>query len=315
MAIAPSPSRQLLEQAVTEGDLVNVVFSEDHRELRARLLSVDAQGVRVEILDGSTGIASGLVVHVRANTESRNFSFWSRTRTARGGVLQLAAPARVQLRQRRASPRVAAPPDATVLFAIGERVFRRPILDLAGSGLGVVLQPDDPLEAGQVFERVRFSLPIGAPIFAAARVQHVRDTEAGRIAGIDLSALLPEDARRLDAWARSRSRTRSRPSATAIDGLSATVSLPGLRSRTRSVLQVGEDMLLVALGEPDRDLREGDDTATLELWAEGVFVAGGAAIVDEVVRHRGRPLHATLTWTALRPEQAARVARLVKPAS
>ncbi len=317
-ARAPALDR-VLARAAEKQAAVEVFVGESMR-IAAAVVSVVAGVVRLRVLETGepTVVPTAAAVRVVVHVDGRSWDLEADLSPVGDGAA-LGQPRRVRASQRRASARIPAAAGSTVLFAAGERVFRRPIIDLAASGLGVEFsgEADEPA-AGTALGQLRFSLPIGAPIVAAAVVRHVRARadDGVQVAGLDLIGLRPEDARRLDAWVRGQTRTRKREEATRAQDLfsasSAVLHGPNGRSRSRAVVDVHPRGLVLGLEDGDRDLTPGERLKRVELWHDGACVIGAEAEVGEVVSHRARPLHAHLTWRSARAEDVARVTRLLR---
>jgi len=315
---APTLER-MLQLAGEKGAAVEIVVPPTLR-VPARVVGHEGRTLRVEVLAPGTPEELPASGGVRAVVHVEGKAWELEADVVRGpeGV-ELREPRRIRQAQRRASARIPAAAGSTVLFASGELVLRRPIVDLASSGLGVAFtgEPAEPAP-GTALSQLRFSLPLGGPIVAAAVVRHIRAraSDGVRVAGLDLMGLREEDARRLDAWVRGQTRTRKREDATRAQDLFASSNAvlhgPNGRERTRAVVDVHPRGLTLGLVEADKDLAPGARLRRVELWHEGVFVIGAEAEVGPVVRHRARPLHAQLTWQGARPEDVARLTRLLR---
>ncbi len=316
MLSAPRPSpvqRLLLRAAATQaavelgattdgaGPVLQVVGSGD-THLDACVLAP----MRPE--DVASGPVSG-VLHL----DGRRWAFEADV-AHEAGHLRLSPVRRVRPVQRRTSPRIAAPADATLLFAHGERVLRRALVDLSATGLAIRLLdgPDEP-KAGAVLPEARFALPVGAPILGAATIRHVREQPDGTLlAGLDLLGLSAPDARRLDAWVRGQTRTRRRDEAaeSARAFATTTASLPG--DRVRPVLDLDDTGVVIGLQPGDRDVEVGASFDRVELALGSNTAVVLRASVADVVTHRARPLQARLAWSKPRREELGRLARLLR---
>ncbi|GDX78439.1 hypothetical protein LBMAG42_02500 [Deltaproteobacteria bacterium] len=267
---------------------------------------------------GPDALVDAPVIRVVVHVDGRAWEFESSLdHDERGCRLRL--PARFRAHQRRTSSRIAPQAGAAVLFGVGESVLRRPVIDFAAGGLGVEFtgSADEP-RAGTALTELRFSLPVGAPITAAGVVRHVRPraSDGALVAGIDLIGLSESDARRLDAWVRGNTRTRKRTAANrAADFFSNTkASFAGAEGgpRTRAVVELSLDGLIVGLLAVDRDLTKGTRLSGLELWHDGQRLLRTSGEVVDVVAHRSRPLQARVQWDAPPADELARVGRLLR---
>ncbi len=230
------------------------------------------------------------------------------------GQITLSRARRLRAAQRRTSPRISVPHGTTVLFSEGDRVFRREIVDLGASGLGVqyVGHDGEPAE-GTMLAQVRFALPLGAAITAAAAVRHVRPAAPGGppIAGMELLGLGEADSKRLDAWVRGLTRTRKREEAVRNAAVFAQTSVRLSDGRNRPATALDTDGATIALEEPDRDLAQNSVLPVVEVRQNSVLVVSLRAQIADIVTHRARPLQARLAWLDVRPEQLGRLSRLL----
>ncbi len=278
----------------------------------ARLVGLDKGSLRFEVL--APGTPAMLPTrgggHVSLHIANRAWSFEAEI-TREGSDVHVSRPADIRPVQLRAGVRIPAPPGMNVLFSLGETVLRRNVLDLSGRGLGVALQDErgEP-GAGAALAEVRFSLPIGPAICGAAVVRHVRTLPTGQPqAGLDLIGMSPADSRRLDAWVRGQTRTGRRESARrAAEAFADTRVLlgNGAEGRTRAVLDCSAHGVTIAGEATDRDLAPGALLVGVELHTGKATVIRGNARVVDIVSHRGRPVHAQLTWERL--EEGSRAA-------
>ncbi len=231
------------------------------------------------------------------------------------GTVVLSRARRLRAAQRRSSPRISVPPGTTVLFSEGERVFRRDIIDLGATGLGVQFtgRDDEPAE-GSMLGQVRFVLPLGGAITAAAALRHLRPAAPGGppIAGMDLLGLGEADSKRLDAWVRGLTRTRKREEAVRSAAAFAETSVGLPDGRVRQVVGLDAEGTTITLEEPDRDLTSGAVLPMVELRQSTALVVGMKAQIADIVTHRARPLQARLAWLDVRPEQLVRLSRLLR---
>ncbi|MBM4364866.1 MAG: PilZ domain-containing protein [Deltaproteobacteria bacterium] len=306
-------------------------------ELRRRLAEADAGGVAVEafvdddhprpghlfflsedqarlVFDGGQSVTPRRQLRVSLQVDERPRAFRSAAWSPGEQGLDIDLPGRLRLAQRRGSARVDAPTRAEVLLSCGERVLRRAIVDLAGTGLGVALEASDgSFSAGTTIDRLRFALPLGTPIITAGRVKHVRlrdDLDPPRlVAGIELVDIDPADARRLDAWVRGQSgpRARERRALKSRGVERATLHVIG---RDHVVLRLAPGTLEISLDEGDIELVEGRRLDAVELRVNGECIATGPMEVVRVQSHRGRLVRAVLSWSMLPLADRRRIQRL-----
>lgn len=218
--------------------------------------------------------------------------------------------------QRRSTARIGADNAAFTLLVLGDDVVRRPLVDIAGNGIGVLLDENDRLESGTQIERLRFVLPIGAPLLSTAIVRHVRQTPEGLVAGLDLVGLPAADQRRLEAWVRGQSgyRAKERRSFSAAGPVSVQFATPDGRVRERPVMLLHPDGCEVGLERSDVDICEGAGLGQLVVQIDGSIVLNTPGEVRELLSHRGRPLRALVAFTALDAAARRRLSRLLAAA-
>lgn len=309
----PLPSTRVLERAATASAAVEVqgpgggVWA-----LRLTDAEPDSLGAAALAPTRAEDLEVGPVACV-AHFEGRRWAFEAELVLTPGGP-RLADPRRVRALQRRASHRIAAPPGSALLMGVGDRVLRRPIVDLSAHGMGLEVGGEaEVLRSGAVLPEACFSLPIGPPLRAAVVVRHVRTSPEGlRVAGVDLVGLPDADARRLDAWVRGQTRTRRREAAVRNVRVFAATTATLPKGRPRPVLELDAMGVVVGLDEGDKDLARGLVLERVELRHRAGSPVALAARVVEVVTHRGRPLQARLAWEAPRPEEIARLRRLLR---
>lgn len=221
--------------------------------------------------------------------------------------------------QRRSTSRISPDQGAYALLTLGELVARRTIVDIAGNGIGLLLEAGDELAAGETIEKIRFILPIGAPLVSSGVVRHLRlgsATPPSRIAGIELGGLSIADQRRLDAWVRGQSgpRARERRSFSAAGPVSVAFTTTDGRVRERTVMMLNTDGCELGLERADADLQEGNSLVQLVVYFDGQPILTTSAEVRELLRHRGRPVRALIGFTALELAARRRLSRLLATA-
>ena len=310
-----SPLSALLERAAATQAALELVLSAQER-VAARVEGWSSGTLSVGGIEPGAAPTAPAALRATVYIEGRAWAFDADAVPSPSGLLVQNAR-RLRSAQRRVSARIAAPPGATVLFAHGDRVLRRPLVDLGATGLGVVFtgEPEEPT-AGAALGQLRFSLPLGAAIVATAVVRHVRERGGRKVAGRDLIGLADADARRLDAWVRGQTRTRKRDAATrALELFAAAkaVIVDGSGGiRPRAVLDVSGHGVVVRLTPEDRALDDGHTLRRLELWHHGELLVAGTGELTQVVRHRTRPMQAHAVWKGLRPAALQPVERLLR---
>lgn len=312
MAHFISELRRKLADADPRGVAIEA-FVDDDSPRPGRLFSLSDDRARL-IFDEGEPVAPQRQLRVSVRVDDRPRAFRSASWTLRDHGLDIDLPGRLRLAQRRASARVDAPTRADVLLSCADRVVRRGIVDLAGTGLGVALEPGDGcFKAGTAIERLRFTLPLGTPIITAGVVKHVRmrdELDPPRlVAGIELVDLDPADARRLDAWVRGQSGPRAKERR-ALASRGVERAMVRTIGREHLVLRLAPGTLEIALDEGDAELAEGRRLDAVELWVNGDCVATGPMDVVRVQSHRGRLVRAILSWSILPLADRRRIQRL-----
>ena len=231
------------------------------------------------------------------------------------GGMQSSAPRRAT--QRRSTSRINPNEGAFALLTLGDAVARRSVVDIAGSGIGLLLQPGDAMQPDEIIERVRFVLPIGAPLVSTAIVRHVREVAGpARVAGIELAGLATTDQRRLEAWVRGQSgpRAKERRSFTAAGPVSVAFTTQDGRVRERPVMMLHTEGCELGLERADADLAEGTSLVQLLVHFDGQLVLTTTAEVRELLRHRGRPVRALISFSTLEQPARRRLSRLLATA-
>lgn len=299
------------------GGVAAEVTIDDAPPRAARLAAADAERALLRF-DGAVPARPDREMRVLVSIDGRPRAFRPAAWSFVGHTATIDLPARLRVAQRRGTARVAAHGEAEVLLVAGDDLRRRPIVDLAGNGLGVAVRPGDrPLAPGTAVERLRFALPIGDPIVTSGTVKHTRVvTIAGverEVLGIELSGLGVADAARLSAWVRGQAGPRARERR-----VLAEFGVGGARvhhdDRQRRVLHLTPGSVDVALDEADERVVEGRRWDA-ELWIEADHIATGILEVVAVQRHRGRPVRATLSWASLPASDRRRLVRLLGDAT
>lgn len=221
--------------------------------------------------------------------------------------------------QRRSTSRISPDQGAYALLTLGDLVVRRSIVDIAGNGIGLLLEADDELPVGQNVEKIRFILPIGAPLVSCGVVRHLRPGTAAssqRTAGVELGGLSIADQRRLEAWVRGQSgpRARERRTFSAAGPVSVAFTTADGRVRERAVMMLNTDGCELGLERTDADLEEGITLVHLVVYFDGQPILSTPAEVRELLRHRGRPVRALIGFTALELAARRRLSRLLAAA-
>jgi hypothetical protein len=309
---------EVLRLAAVQSAPIELRLATPERRVPARVERVDPAALRLTILAPGTpdALPSEGDVVATLHVGGRAWAFeGSLSRT--GADVWVARPARLRAVQPRASARIPAVGAATVLFANGDRVLRRRLVDLSAGGLGVEFKgTDDEPASGAALAQVQFSLPIGPPLTGAAVVRHVRRVDDGaRHAGLDLIGMSPADARRLDAWVRGQTRTGRRAAATeaAHHFADLRIELPGGDAvRRRAVADASARGVTFGALSTDRELTVGARLGTVGLWWRETCVVRAPADVIEAVTHRGRPMQVRIAWREPAPEAVDRLAGLLR---
>lgn len=206
--------------------------------------------------------------------------------------------------------------NAEVVFACGDAVRRRTLVDGTGEGVGILLtDADDDLAANARLEPVRFALPLARPILATGILRHRRPVELEGalhdVAGVHLVGMSDLDRRRLEAWIRLANRPPPAAPGCTLRSLYDTVLRfgGGDGGRERTVLRASALGLDVALDDSDIDL-EAEVAFAASVVFDGEAIATGEAVITEIVRYRGRPVRMLLSWTRLCPEERRRLSQM-----
>ncbi|MBM4389859.1 MAG: PilZ domain-containing protein [Deltaproteobacteria bacterium] len=312
MAHFISELRRKLSEADARGVAVEAFVDDDHPR-PGRLFFLSEHRARL-VFDEGRPLTPSRHLRVSLQVDERPRSFRSAAWAPREQGLDIELPGRLRLAQRRATARVDAPARAEVLLSCGERVVRRAIVDLAGTGLGVALETsDDCFAAGTTIDRLRFTLPLGSPITTAGLVKHVRLRPGlappALVAGIELLDLHPLDARRLDAWVRGQSGPRAKERR-ALKSRGVEQATVRAMSRDHVVLRLAPGTLEISLDDADIELIEGRRLEAVELWVNGECIATGPMEVVRVQSHRGKLVRALLSWSILPLADRRRIKRL-----
>ncbi|GDX81691.1 hypothetical protein LBMAG42_35020 [Deltaproteobacteria bacterium] len=202
------------------------------------------------------------------------------------------------------------------MFAVGEGVRRRNLVDGTGDGIGLLLtDADDDLATNAVLEPIRFTLPLGRPIVTSGIVRHRRHVELDgavhEVAGVHLVGTPDADRRRLEAWIRLANRPPPAAPGCTLRSLYDTVLRfeTKVGARDRTVLRASALGLDVALDAGDADLATNDVFAA-SVNFDGEPIATGEAVITEIVRYRGLPVRMLLSWARLSPEERRRLSQM-----
>jgi hypothetical protein len=238
-------------------------------------------------------------------------------------ALSFEVPERLGATQRRRIARQPFRRPVDLLFGVGERVYRRRLLDASRAGLGVVLQAEDTeLVVGVDLDPVRLSFPLGLPMVVRGAIRHVRKIASVgdgvfRVAGVALSGLSPLDAQRLDRWSKMLNKMPAGPPGSTLQSIGdCTVCFAGPDGvRSRAVLRASAMAVDVALDDGDEFLAPHGRIGVLSLRIGGDLVAVGKASVMEVLCHRNRAVRATLLWTEISTEARRQIVQAVAGSS